>query len=360
MIAPTGIVRNVWVITIGVVSTIRAAKVSVVITSYNHAKFIGEAIESVLAQTHRPFEVIVVDDASRDASLEVIHRYSDSITVIANPRNCGGAMTTSIGIDACSGDFIAVLNSDDVWEREKLEKQIDFMLTNSLDACFSHVTVIDEESRAVSPAPAEYEVFDRKTPEFDSFLLHFFCFGNFLCHSSVLATTDLYRKAGPYKNVLRQLPDFDKWVAFARLGKIGILAEPLVRYRTLGIGNTSSSESSDAVIRTRFEHFAIFLDFFDGIPIETLKTLFAAAVPLDHNEQDRDRLIADILYAHPTPWLREPAQLAAMVGLMRSSTTAETDHRLHEMTGSTDVFHLVPPEAERRTLAQRIVGRLLR
>jgi glycosyltransferase involved in cell wall biosynthesis len=345
---------------IGALITVHAAKVSIVITSYNHASFIGEAIESVLAQTHAPFEVVVVDDASQDASLDVIGRYSDSITLIANPHNLGGAKTTSIGIDACSGDYIAVLNSDDVWEPDKLAKQIQFMTTNNLDACFTHVTVIDEDSRTVSPAPPEYDKFDRDAPEFDSFLVHFFCFGNFLCHSSVLATADLYRKSGAYKNVLRQLPDFDKWVAFARLGKIGILAEPLVRYRTLGSGNTSSSQSSEAFMRTRFEHFAIFLDFFDGIPIETVKTLFAAVVPIDVTEKDRERLIADILYAHPSPSLREPAQLAAMVGLVQHSVSAETDHRLHEMTGSTDVFHLIPPIVERRTLAQRILGRLSR
>ena len=349
-----------FVCPIGVIITIREAQISVVITSYNHAKFIGEAIDSVLAQTHSPCEIIVVDDASHDQSLDVINRYADSITLIVNPHNQGGAQTTSIGIDACTGDYIAVLNSDDVWESDKLEKQLTFIGLNNLDACFSHVSVIDEESRKVSPAPPEYDKFHRASPEFDDFLVHFYCFGNFLCHSSVLATADLYRKSGPYKNTLRQLPDFDKWVSFARLGKIGILAEPLVRYRTLGTGNTSSAQSPEAFIRTRFEHFVIFLDFFDGIPLDDLKTLFALVSPIDVNEHDRNRLVADFLYAHPDSSLRDPAKLAAMVTLVQNSTSADSDKRLHEMSGETDVFHLVPHIMEHPTLAQRVFGKFSR
>ena len=98
-------------------------KVTVIIPSYNHAKFIGEAIQSVLDQTFQDFEILIRDDGSKDNSIEIIKQFTDSrIKFAANPHNMGACYTANTMIDEANGEYIALLNSDDVWMLDKLEK----------------------------------------------------------------------------------------------------------------------------------------------------------------------------------------------------------------------------------------------
>ncbi|HZH98950.1 MAG TPA: glycosyltransferase [Fimbriimonadaceae bacterium] len=124
-------------------------KVSVVIPSYNHARFLPTTLESVLRQTHRDWELLFIDDGSTDDSLEVASRYSDSrIQIHQNPENLGTYGTLNKGIDLASGDLIAVLNSDDFWLPEKLERQVS-LLSKHPEASFSYTLgeVVDDEGR---------------------------------------------------------------------------------------------------------------------------------------------------------------------------------------------------------------------
>ena len=101
------------------------ALVSVVIPTYNYAKFIAAAVDSVLAQTYRPLEVIVVDDGSTDDTQAVLAGYGNRIKVILK-SNGGVSAARNAGIQAASGEFVALLDADDVWVPEKLHKQLDF------------------------------------------------------------------------------------------------------------------------------------------------------------------------------------------------------------------------------------------
>ncbi|MFZ1988674.1 MAG: glycosyltransferase family 2 protein, partial [Alphaproteobacteria bacterium] len=97
-------------------------RVSVVIPVYNRANLICRAVESVLRQTYSPYEVIVVDDASSDKSAAIAEAIRDPrVQVIRNEVNRGGGAARNIGIDAALGDYIAFLDSDDMWHRDKLE-----------------------------------------------------------------------------------------------------------------------------------------------------------------------------------------------------------------------------------------------
>lgn len=100
--------------------------VSVIIPTYNRAYIIGRSIDSVLAQTYRPIELIIVDDGSTDDTAEVVRRYGDEVRYI-HQHNAGVAAARNTGFAAARGEFIALLDSDDYWYPWKIELQIAFL-----------------------------------------------------------------------------------------------------------------------------------------------------------------------------------------------------------------------------------------
>ena len=107
-------------------------KVSVIITSYNYEQYIKDAIESVLNQTYSDFELVIIDDCSTDNSANIIKQFNDErIKFIQNEQNLGLKNSMQKAISCCIGEWIAFLDSDDLWKPLKLEKQIMFMLENN-------------------------------------------------------------------------------------------------------------------------------------------------------------------------------------------------------------------------------------
>src|ERR1700678_3861883 len=100
--------------------------VSIIIPTYNRAEYLGQAIDSALAQSYRPIEIIVVDDGSTDDTQGVAARYGDRIRYI-HKANGGASSARNAGFAAASGEVLALLDSDDRWLTEKLEKQISLL-----------------------------------------------------------------------------------------------------------------------------------------------------------------------------------------------------------------------------------------
>lgn len=124
-----------------------AELVSVIMPSYNTAGFIGESIESVLNQTYKNFELIIVDDCSSDNTDEVVAGFSDErIIYVKNEKNSGAAVSRNRAISKAKGKWIAFLDSDDIWEKDKLKKQIDFMESNGYHFSYTSYQQIDEKS----------------------------------------------------------------------------------------------------------------------------------------------------------------------------------------------------------------------
>lgn len=122
--------------------------VSIIMPSYNTAKFISETIESVLAQTYTNWELIIVDDCSTDDTDAVIRPYlaDDRIRYIKNEKNSGAAVSRNRALREAKGKWIAFLDSDDLWLPEKLEKQIAFMEQNNCRFSYTNYIEIDENS----------------------------------------------------------------------------------------------------------------------------------------------------------------------------------------------------------------------
>ncbi len=126
--------------------------VSIITPSYNSVNFIEETINSVITQTHQNWEMIIVDDCSKDNSVELIQEYvnKDSrIKLIQNKENKGAAETRNIALRIAKGKFIAFLDSDDLWLPQKLEKQLNFMKKNEIAFSFTSYQIIDEKGASI-------------------------------------------------------------------------------------------------------------------------------------------------------------------------------------------------------------------
>ena len=120
--------------------------VSIIMPSYNTGKFIKETINSVLNQTYNNWELIIVDDCSTDDTEEIVNAIKDNrIKFLKNSTNSGAAISRNKAIKEAKGKWIAFLDSDDLWKKEKIEKQIKFMKENNYDFSYTNYTEIDEE-----------------------------------------------------------------------------------------------------------------------------------------------------------------------------------------------------------------------
>lgn len=132
-------------------SSFETIPVSIVMPAFNAEKTIVQAIQSVLRQTHRNFELIIIDDHSKDRTLSVINDYCNKdrrIRVLANAENRGVAQARNSGVEAAKYDWIAFLDSDDMWEPEKLEKQLCAIAEYPLcSICYTGSSFIDEKDQ---------------------------------------------------------------------------------------------------------------------------------------------------------------------------------------------------------------------
>ncbi len=130
--------------------------VSIIIPAYNAGKFISETIDSVLNQSYNNWEMIIVNDGSKDNTGDIINNYAtkDKRISVITKENTGVSETRNKGIAALKGEFAAFLDSDDVWLRDNLQKKIDCLINNpGIDYVFSNMLQADENLQNQIPAP---------------------------------------------------------------------------------------------------------------------------------------------------------------------------------------------------------------
>lgn len=223
-------------------------------------------------------EVLVADDGSKDDTASVAESILDSrLSFVAHPVNRGACAVTNELIRAASGEFIAVMNSDDIWlSRDKLSYQVKLMRDNpSLGATFGRVNFINNQSDPIEKASLSFgSVFDQPNRSQGAWLRRFFYEGNCLCHPSVLIRKSCYSNLGLLDNRMRQLPDLDMWIRVLKAHPIHVSERPLVGFRILP-GENASSQTRVNSIRTINEHFLIALSFFDNMSPELMKSAFS-------------------------------------------------------------------------------------
>lgn len=124
--------------------------ISIIVPVYNAEKFLDQTISTVLDQTYKNWELILVNDKSTDSSVEIINKYIEmnkNIKLIQNVKNSGAAVSRNNGIEVASGKYIAFLDADDLWEKDKLEQQINVLKKNSeVGMVFTGSSFIDEQN----------------------------------------------------------------------------------------------------------------------------------------------------------------------------------------------------------------------
>ena len=138
--------------------------VSVIMPSWNTGKYIAESIRSVFAQTYDKWELLIVDDHSTDDTDDIGRPFlKDSrVRYLKNDRNCGAALTRNRAIREARGEWIAFLDSDDMWMPEKLEKQVAFMNEHGFNLSYTEYEKIDEDGRPLNVVVSGPSVVDRK------------------------------------------------------------------------------------------------------------------------------------------------------------------------------------------------------
>lgn len=224
-----------------------AHSVSVVIPVYNGERFLAKALDSVLQQTYPALEIIVVDDGSTDHTARILGEYAGRVRVIRIPNSGGCSVPRNVGMSASTGDYIALMDADDVWYARKLERQMAAVreFPGARLFCTDFYTRHEDGRllRQFDPRRFSREIrngsiiFDRP---FDAFAL--LVARNFVgCPSTVLMARSLVSETGNFNAAYDSCEDLDYWLRCSTRTPFVILSRPLVYKRTHG-ANMSANQ----------------------------------------------------------------------------------------------------------------------
>lgn len=286
--------------------------VSIILPSYNHGAYIRQSIQSALDQTYKNIELIIVDDSSSDNSREVIESFDDErIRSYFLKKNMGGAYTTNYCIKHSRGEFVSVLNSDDLYYPQKIEKQMNYLKSNpKISAVFSFAQAINEKGEIYKKNIIDLEPLESVNKDRLYFLKYFVNYGNICIHPTVLIRKSVYNTIGLYDERLHQIPDFEYWVRVCSKYEIRVLPEKLIMYRFRdGEMNTSNGNRVDVQNRMTFEYQELLKNYFN-MSVEDSNKVFG----IDADENNKEFLIAHSLfsYQHPLFIYQSVYKLAAL------------------------------------------------
>ena len=217
--------------------------VSIITPSYNTARFIAETIDCVLAQTYTNWEMIIVDDCSTDDTDAVVGGYTDSrIRYLKNEKNSGAAVSRNRALREAKGKWIAFLDSDDLWEPNKLEKQIAFMERFGYHFSYTNYREIDDDGNSLDTAWTGPQKISR---------LAMYSFNYMGC------LTVMYDReyVGPIQIAdLKKRNDYAMWVKVVKKCPAYLLDEMLATYRVRSSGSIMN-RSKGPWARIKFNYY---------------------------------------------------------------------------------------------------------
>ena len=312
----------------------RTPKISVLLSSYNHERYIRRTIESVLNQTFADFELIIVDDCSTDNSKQVIQSYTDPrIKAYFLCPNQGMGVAFNYSVKQASGEYLARIDSDDFWALDKLEKQLAYMETHKeTGACFSWVKVIDENENEVPASSCDrgslFAAHNRTQAEW---LHQFYSKGCAVCHTSAFIRREALDEVGIYNYSLKQIQDLELWTRIAKRYPLHVICEPLVYYRWfVSSAPNVSAPSQEVMTRGAMEFFYLLYDFHNNLP----DSLFSEAFRRDFickNASTHEELLCErALLMLKQPYLGHSSKIIAILMLNRLLQDDKTRNILND------------------------------
>jgi glycosyltransferase involved in cell wall biosynthesis len=219
--------------------------ISVIIPAYNHERFIGPAIESVLEQTYPQLELIVIDDGSKDATGRIAQSYDDPRLTYYHQENQDAYNTINRGLGLAKGEYVAILNSDDIYITDRLEKLLAAQQESGAACLFSDVTPISDTGEVFADPHFGWNLWHKKNRDW-----YFACgdlYTAFLKGNFMVTTSNLFMTAAAMRTVgqfcsMRYLHDYDyifrMMLAFP--GKVQYLHDQKLLYYRIHSGNTLS------------------------------------------------------------------------------------------------------------------------
>jgi glycosyltransferase involved in cell wall biosynthesis len=198
--------------------------VTIIITVFNGERFLREAVESCLAQTYANLELIIIDDGSTDSSLAIINSFKDHrIVLLINESNKGQSHSRNRGIKESSGEYIAIMDADDVAYSERIQKQLNYLKSEDADICFSWADLIDTEGcvTGIKKTTLNHNLLRAKLL-FECPLIHPTAFWK----KSVFVQKNLW-----YDEQYTYAQDYDLWSRAIRHAKFAVLGETLLKFR---------------------------------------------------------------------------------------------------------------------------------
>jgi teichuronic acid biosynthesis glycosyltransferase TuaG len=221
--------------------------VSIITPVYNCEEFLEECIQSVLNQTLKDWELILVDDCSTDSSSIIINKYvalDSRIKLYSLNKNVGAGIARNKGIEISRERFIAFLDSDDYWHRSKLKLQIEYMIQENIDFSYTNFFELDKEDKVSKIILTPKSV--------NSFSL---LFNNYI--KTLTAIYDTKRIGKTYMPNYRKRQDWGLWFNLLyKTNKAYRFTEPLAYYRT---SNTSLSKNKLKLVKENFNFYRFFL-----------------------------------------------------------------------------------------------------
>ncbi|WP_440950015.1 glycosyltransferase family 2 protein [Methanosphaerula subterraneus] len=241
--------------------------ISVIMPVYNGESFLGESIESILNQTYTDFELILIDDGSRDKSLQIMKNYSDPrIIIIQNEKNIGLVGSLNKGIKDAHGEYIARMDQDDVSHPQRFEKQIEYLERNpDVGLCGTWANITNKEG----------EIIDFFKPSSTSDLikwdLHFFCA---IAHPSVIVRKSFFERNGQYLNSDIHCEDYALWVRGFNNTKMSNIPLLLINLRKhdLNISKTYSEIQMNHAIKVSQTALSSTLKY--EIPLNNVRIIY--------------------------------------------------------------------------------------
>ncbi len=208
-------------------------KVTVLMSVYNSEEFIRPAIESILNQTFKDFEFLIINDGSKDDCRKIIDEYSkkDKRIRLVSRENKGLVASLNEGISLAKGEYIARMDSDDISTPNRLDAEVEFLdMHRSVGLVGSNYTIIDEKTEEPKVTTNVFtHPEDLKATQFIS---------NQYGHGSVMMRAAIARKAGGYNPDVGHVEDYDLWTRINRMSDIANIREPLYLYRSVASGVT--------------------------------------------------------------------------------------------------------------------------